>query len=315
MREGRAGCPSTEGARSIRVKLVDPLGNIGSERLVSVTYDITPPAAPTVNQVSGASVQPASYTVSGSTIANASIEITGATSTVTTTANGAGVFSTAVTHKANQLNTLLIKAKDEAGNQSTATTLLVTHDSIAPTISAGTFVKLTAETMQFSLTASEQVTIMADYGTTAAYGLQVSDSALITTPLVLAADLSQNTVYHYRVTITDRAGNSTMTAGANVRTYIDKSAQGKVDEVWDQTITPYYISGNFRINDNVIVKIKKGVRIALETDTEIWVRGTLIAEGTAAEPITFTSNNPQPTAGSWDDIEFNNTAATAYSTP
>jgi hypothetical protein len=58
------------------------------------------------------------------------------------------------------------------------------------------------------------------------------------------------------------------------------------------------------INESVTVIIAPGVSIRFNPGYFLQVSGTLIAEGTEEQPVTFTSNQETPEAGDWKGIIF-----------
>lgn len=306
-----AGCIVNTGSKNIRVKIGDSLGNLSVATAISINYDTTPPATPTVNSIPSPLI-PSSVTVSGAAEIGSSIAINGGLTPVQTTTSGAGIFSTTVNLNLNSTNDLLVTATDLAGNTSVAATVSVVHDSIPPVFVSAPALKITAQTVNVIWTTDENSTSETDYGTTVAYGSQKTDAGLKETHATLVDNLNENTEYHFRVTIRDAAGNQAVSGDSVARTFIDKSALLFADDTWNQTATPYYISGNFRINSGVTVTVGKGVRIALESATQILVRGKLIANGTATEPVVFTTNDPFPIEGIWDRIEFFEAASLPY---
>lgn len=63
--------------------------------------------------------------------------------------------------------------------------------------------------------------------------------------------------------------------------------------------SPY--TGTSTIQTGVTVKVEPGVKLTI---MKLTVKGTLQAEGTAAEPIVFTSSTKEPKAGNWQNIVF-----------
>jgi hypothetical protein len=72
---------------------------------------------------------------------------------------------------------------------------------------------------------------------------------------------------------------------------------------WLKSKSPYIVTGNLVIFDNVTLTIQAGVVVKFNDNTSIEVRnGKLIALGTKQDSIIFTSNNPNPQKGSWKGI-------------
>ena len=81
--------------------------------------------------------------------------------------------------------------------------------------------------------------------------------------------------------------------------------------VWDISGSPYIITGEIHVFQNVILTIASGVEVKFNQDAELIIGGQLIAVGTIDDPITFTSNSSTPSRGVWKGISFANTAITA----
>ena len=98
-----------------------------------------------------------------------------------------------------------------------------------------------------------------------------------------------------------------------VITLADTNITNHVTEntVWDTLGSPYIITGEINIYQNVILTIASGVEVKFNQDAELIIGGQLIAMGTIDDPITFTSNTSTPLRGDWNGISFVNTAITA----
>ena len=73
---------------------------------------------------------------------------------------------------------------------------------------------------------------------------------------------------------------------------------------WTLANSPYIVTGNILINQNVTLTIEAGVNVQFDSDKVFQVKGELIAQGTNTSKITFTSNASNPTAGDWASIQF-----------
>jgi hypothetical protein len=87
------------------------------------------------------------------------------------------------------------------------------------------------------------------------------------------------------------------------------------DTTWTQENSPYIVTGNILIKENVTLTIEPGVTVKFERHPEypfkgyyIWVDGTLVARGTSEQMITFTSNSSNPLPGDWATIYFSPTS-------
>ncbi len=85
------------------------------------------------------------------------------------------------------------------------------------------------------------------------------------------------------------------------------------DTTWSPTVCdPYIVSGsNLVVSTGVTLTVLSGTTIKFDSQLALSVQGTLIARGTSANPITFTSNLTVPTAGDWGYLYFTNTSADA----
>jgi len=76
------------------------------------------------------------------------------------------------------------------------------------------------------------------------------------------------------------------------------------DTTWTLTNSPYIVVANVEVWQGVTLTIQPGVMVKFNKDKLLQVNGTLIARGTAANPITFTSNQASPQKGDWKNIQF-----------
>ncbi len=91
------------------------------------------------------------------------------------------------------------------------------------------------------------------------------------------------------------------------------------DTVWTLAGSPYVVYQNVRVNEHVTLTIEPGVRVQFKQETDqaldekfnLTVSGQLIARGTAASPVRFTSHNANPEAGDWEYIRFTESAVGA----
>jgi parallel beta-helix repeat protein len=73
---------------------------------------------------------------------------------------------------------------------------------------------------------------------------------------------------------------------------------------WDNSQPDHYIEGNYTVNVGYNLTIDEGCNILFNSTHRITVKGTLIAIGTPASRITFTSNRSSPAIGDWGSLEF-----------
>ncbi|KAF0194780.1 MAG: carbohydrate-binding and sugar hydrolysis protein [Bacteroidetes bacterium] len=77
--------------------------------------------------------------------------------------------------------------------------------------------------------------------------------------------------------------------------------------LWSVANSPYVVTGNILVMEGVTLTIQPGVEVRFDASKALQVNGTLIAMGTAADSIRFTSNTTQ-TPGAWGNIYFPNTS-------
>jgi len=82
---------------------------------------------------------------------------------------------------------------------------------------------------------------------------------------------------------------------------------GKIteDTLWNITNSPYIILDNVSVENCVTLTIEPGVVVEFKDLASLTVNGTLVAEGTQTNGITFTSNSSDPQPGDWNWINFN----------
>ncbi len=73
---------------------------------------------------------------------------------------------------------------------------------------------------------------------------------------------------------------------------------------WTKALNPYIVLGNVFIPDAKILTIEPGVVIKFAGSQTIMVQGRLMARGTEADSIIFTSNAALPAPGDWGLINF-----------
>lgn len=78
------------------------------------------------------------------------------------------------------------------------------------------------------------------------------------------------------------------------------------DTTWHMANSPYIVTSDLRVAANVKLTIEAGVEVRFEADTSLLVTGTLLAYGSASQPITFTSAQLAPHPGDWRGIRIVN---------
>ncbi|MBI2304508.1 MAG: right-handed parallel beta-helix repeat-containing protein [Chloroflexi bacterium] len=80
---------------------------------------------------------------------------------------------------------------------------------------------------------------------------------------------------------------------------------------WTLAGSPYVITSSVYVSAGVTLTIEPGVVVKFGDNLGILVDGTLIARGTASQPITFTSSRPSPFPGAWSAIKFGDSSRDA----
>ena len=84
------------------------------------------------------------------------------------------------------------------------------------------------------------------------------------------------------------------------------------DTTWSPaTCDPYIVTGSIIVQTGATLTIQPGTRVKFDSQKALTVQGTLVARGTAASPITFTSNVANPAKGDWGYIHFTDTSIDA----
>jgi len=97
----------------------------------------------------------------------------------------------------------------------------------------------------------------------------------------------------------------TMNITGNTYNSIYVKAANLSSGTWLDHNVPYVIAGNQTVLDSNTMTIDPGCEIKFDGNYNLTVQGTLIADGTSSEHITFTSNEASPAPGDWQYIYFN----------
>ncbi len=79
---------------------------------------------------------------------------------------------------------------------------------------------------------------------------------------------------------------------------------------WTVANSPYIVTGNILVMEGVTLTIEPGVEVRFDASKVLQVNGTLVARGTAADSIRFTSNTT-PIPGAWGYIYFTDSSVDA----
>lgn len=102
--------------------------------------------------------------------------------------------------------------------------------------------------------------------------------------------------------------NNTLTTSGDYGVRINGGNFGSRTFTWRKLTCPYIINSGIYIDENANVTIQPGTVIKFAAASWISVgystNGTLTAEGTSSEPITFTSSATSPASGAWEGLLF-----------
>lgn len=79
------------------------------------------------------------------------------------------------------------------------------------------------------------------------------------------------------------------------------------DTTWDEANSPYIVNQSIAIDPGVTLTIDPNVTVMFDNGVWLTVSGALDAQGTADEPVTFTSNG-STVWGAWDGLYFDETS-------
>lgn len=77
---------------------------------------------------------------------------------------------------------------------------------------------------------------------------------------------------------------------------------------WTVASSPYIVTTNIVVSQGVTLTIEPGIAVKFNPGLALQVDGQLIARGTEANPVVFTSNRASPAPGDWNNILFTDTS-------
>ena len=80
---------------------------------------------------------------------------------------------------------------------------------------------------------------------------------------------------------------------------------------WAVADSPITVTGHVTVDAGVTLTVEPGVTVEFDTGKVLDINGTLIAQGTSSDKVTFTSSAASPTAGDWQFIRFGDSAVSA----
>jgi hypothetical protein len=80
------------------------------------------------------------------------------------------------------------------------------------------------------------------------------------------------------------------------------------DITWNLAGSPYVVTGNILVAENVTLRIDPGVVVRFDAAKSIQVNGILVAKGNGSDSIVFTSNTTA-SRGAWGNLYFTDSSA------
>jgi len=207
----------------------------------------------------------------------------------------------------------------------------ITFTSVLTTPAPGAWRGLTVDTSSASAQL-DYVTI--EYGGDGRPGnVYIYDSAVVTVTHSTIRNGSQDGVYAYSGGVA-HISNSRITGNAGYALqYLDGSVDPQLSNltvtgngidaivfgtgdltgarVWKNLGIPYIMLGDQNIPGGATLTVEPGVEVRFGNFAGLWVRGTLKAMGTAAQPITFTTVLTTPLPGAWRGLTVDASSASA----
>ena len=103
------------------------------------------------------------------------------------------------------------------------------------------------------------------------------------------------------MTITGNSPNAIQIQGGSINGLGDDFA------TWYNHEVPYVVTSSPSVNNNKTLTIEPGNTLKFNPSQNFGINGALVAEGTASDIITFTSNQGTPAPGDWRYLNFSST--------
>ena len=175
-------------------------------------------------------------------------------------------------------------------------------DVTAPIIAEVAVSDITDSAATITWTTDEPATSQVEYGLTIGYGtITTLDESLVTTHSVGLSGLDADTIYHFRVKSKDVLDNERVSEDYTFTTTKptqEVSGLISADTTWTSDFI-YIVTGDVGVEQGVTLSIEPGTLVEFNEGCGLQVAGTLIAEGTSQQRITFASND-----GYWGGIKL-----------
>ena len=101
-------------------------------------------------------------------------------------------------------------------------------------------------------------------------------------------------------------GNNSPSPGVILSAATGTNVSGIIfsNTTWTKEESPYIVVDDITVSSGVTLSIQPGVVVKFQYGKSITIAGELIARGTEAEPVTFTSALKPPLRGNWNGIIF-----------
>ena len=313
--------PFNNGYHTVAVTIADVADNTAQAAYsFNVLVDFVPPTISNITPENGSLLTTATPTLSAAfsdnltCVAPASAEILLDGVEVPNQANlTAGGFSFAPAALNDGPHLVAISVRDNQGNQAQAL-VNFTIDTVAPTISNLTPADGSTVTVNTPAISADFADNLSGINTNNVQILldnnDVTQQAVITAggfDLTPASPLASGS-HTAEVQVADIAGNITQTTfGFTVAVPTPVSGAITQNTTWTLANSPYIVMGNITVNSGITLTIQPGVIVKFDGFYTIEVNGLINAQGTAANPITFTSNKASPARGDWNAIILHGT--------
>jgi hypothetical protein len=85
-------------------------------------------------------------------------------------------------------------------------------------------------------------------------------------------------------------------------TYVEDNVTA--DTTWAADDGPYVVTTDVTVADGATLTVDAGATVYVGEGVTVTVAGSLVAHGTGDEPVAFTTQQPNPTPGAWDTIQY-----------
>jgi len=91
-------------------------------------------------------------------------------------------------------------------------------------------------------------------------------------------------------------------AAASSPTYVGSDVT--TDTTWTAEDGPYFVEEDLTVAEGATLTIESGTRVNAGEEVTLTVEGSLLANGSAGDPVQFTTADPASGAGTWETIEY-----------